>query len=258
MIIERLKPKEIDYLVEPITKSKYVTGGIVDLRPEAYAVSAKRTLEKFRFWDAMGIGSLGRDSRRMVYRTPANLYLISQDEIGKHLMTLTALLRTSPTTYQAYNWQQKQKDKRTRRELQAEGPISPTTLAREFRRALLLPLPPMPTNVYLDQSVIESENAEQKAVREEVGRSEEARGKLEIARSLINTSNQKGYEFCLMGVETFTTPKGGIKRAIPFLFIPGITDDLACDSQDSLFRGLEVFQSFRQDYAFPQDRPRQI
>lgn len=258
MIHESLKPREIDYLVEPIAKSRYVTDDIVGLRPEIYAISVRKTLERFRFWDALGIGSLGRDSRRMVYGAPSNSFTISQDETGKHLMTLTALLRTAPTAYHAYDWQQKQKDKRTERELQAERPISPTTLAREFRKALLLPLPPAPTNAYLGHDIIEIESPEQKLAREAVGKAEEARGKLEIARDLIIASNQRGYEFCLMGVETFTTPKGKIRRAIPFLFIPGITDDIVCDSPDSLFRGLEVFQSFRQDYAFPQTRSRQI
>jgi hypothetical protein len=218
---------EIDYLVKSILDSGHVTSNFTGLDIQDFADnSARKTLEEFRF----GLNSFNRESRRMQYPLPVvkdcNPRSFSAPEDRDHIysIVLTTLLKTELTAYKPFEWHQNLKDRKTAREIAAPKPVSPETMAREFRRVLLMPNPEG-----LQDDLVE---------------------KINFARELIGESHKQGYQFGLLGSFRKSEHSGEVVSQAPILFLPGVNYSKPCDGVDSPFRFLDSLGAFCNLYAF--------
>ena len=230
MATEALYPREIHYLLESIEDSLMQTPEIIATQDLKRAMdNARSTLTDFRFGKIGRLISFKRNSRRTHYHVGQGAYnpiWKSEQSQGMHgELALTELLKTALTEYRPSPKRQEAKEKQTRRELASGLPVSPETLAREFRRLLLMPT----------VEELRGERGEQ----------------LELARTFIGLSQKENYDFCLMGTYTTKSGTNQIVSQTPILFLPGINYKTPCDSQDSPLRALESLRAFCDRYAFP-------
>lgn len=231
MAKEGLTKQEINYLAQSIFDSRHMTNQIRGLCPTLLADHAgRRTLERFRF----GTNSFHRKSRRMQYPirnvgevNPYSFTLEDEPEMT-HRIYLTTLLKTALTDYKPFEWHARMKERKVTRELVSGGLVSPESLAREFRRVLLMP---------------SAEDLEG-----------EAGDILDVTRELIRESHAQGYEFGLLGSYRKTNQHGKVVAQVPLLFLPGVNYLTPCDGVDSPLRVLESLEHFCAKYAFPREK----